>query len=181
MIHLFGDNIIRNNLGVARAAPTSNKRLSKYRRGFTLIELLVILVIVGMLAALFASSYVSWRKRIAFRQSQRTFIGIINEARSQTRRLSRTQTVDWKSDGTDSQITHDGAVTTLNNFSLKNKATSSKTGQIIFSAPFARRDTATRESIILATQGGQGAILLIYGVTGKTQVIPCEDGKVAKC
>lgn len=181
MMNLLGHDIFKKKLGVARATPSSNKHLRKYRRGFTLIELLVILVIVGMLAALFASGYVNWRKRVAFRQSQRTLIGIINEARSQTRRLSRTQTVDWKSDGINSQITHDGVVTTLKHFSLKNKATSSKTGQIIFNAPFARRDTAIRESIILSDKNGQGAILLIYGVTGKTQVIPCKDRKVSQC
>lgn len=179
-------NFLMGKKGVALAAPSRQYLRQHVRRrqhlGISLVELLIIMAIIGVMATFGIINYNNWRQREAFREKQRSFVSIINDARSQSRRMSQNQTVTWENKGGDLLVSYNGRNTTFAGISLrKRNDTSTPSGDFVFTAPFGRRDNVTRQNIIIKDKQDRQVLLVVYGVTGKTQLVSCPRGGGAPC
>lgn len=170
----MNSTIIRE--GVARATPSPQQKL-----GVSLIELLIAMAVIAIMATFGVINYNSWRQRENFRENQRSLVGAINEARSQSRRMSVNQTITWESKGANLLLSHNGETQTLTNINLQDVNTQDTKGDLVFTAPFGRRGTAIRQRILIKDDKNRQAMLVIYGVTGKTQLLSCPRGGGSPC
>ena len=136
------------------------------KRGFSLLEVLITVGVLSILLALGVWGWTNYRASLTVQQVTQQAVQDLNRARSDSRRLSQSQTVSW-------------TASTFAGRELPPNVTLSPAGEITYTAPFGRTDvdveedveeTETEEDLLEINVEGPGdksARILIFGVTGK--------------
>lgn len=70
-----------------------------HRQGFTLVEMLIVVAIVGILAAIGVSGYISWRNSSMVREAQQTIAVALAKERTEAKRLNEARKLVFGSTG----------------------------------------------------------------------------------
>ena len=140
-------------------------------KGMSLLEVLLVLSIIGIFSTLGWLSLRTFQTRLEVQQAQQTLVSTLNRARSNARRFSRDEAVNW----TETTLTV-GTGSAAKTVDLSEAGTvtlevtkGSATGPIVYQGPYARVGGADRE-FTLTGRGGRTARVRVFGVTGKAAV-----------
>ena len=141
------------------------------REGMSLLEVLLILSIIGIFSTLGWLSLRTFQTRLEVQQAQQTLVSTLNRARSNARRFSRDEAVNW----TETTLTV-GTGDVARTLPLSEAGTvtlevtkGSATGPVVYQGPYARVGGSDRE-FTLTGRGGRTAQVRVFGVTGKAAV-----------
>jgi type IV pilus assembly protein PilA len=143
----------------------------KRTQGFSLIEILIVVSILGILLTMGFMSFQRYTWRTELKQAQNLLVNTINQARSDTRRTSQDNILQWTTTTVASGRVGNLKTVNLNDnnsISIVNvTGVPSATKSFSYVAPYARR--ATSETIVFTLQGHGGiqGTVKVIGVTGK--------------
>lgn len=161
-------------------------KTNERQRGFSLLELLIVIAIISVLVAIAVGAYRNWRDAENFRAAQRTIFEAINQARSDARRESISQTVSWAGVAGNTQLQVCNSDDVCQTVALPYGATfdvvDGPNQAFTYTAPFGRKTATEIEWLVRSRDDERFGKVRVYGVTGKAMLTTCdaEDAAAAE-
>ena len=139
-------------------------------QGFTLIELLIALAIVGILAALGFSNFVSATRNAQLQEATAQFAADLQRARSTAQRYNQDASLTVNG-GSDYTLVLDGRVTARQLPRGTEVDVEIGGNNVTYSAPYGEiRGAVNRRFVITSAHTGKERVVKVIGVTGKVIV-----------